>query len=138
MAYWLLKSEPQTWSWQQQYELGEKGECWDGVRNYQAAKNMRAMKKGDLAFFYQSGRKPHVIGIVEICREYYIDPTDSTQKFVAVDVRAVKELPKVVFLKDIKENSLLRDMILLRQSRLSVMPVTAEEWKVITGMAQIS
>ena len=79
MSYWLLKSEPQTWSWQQKYERGKKGRCWDGVRNYQAAKNMRSMKKGDFAFFYHLGRKPHIIGIVQICREYYIDPTDATK-----------------------------------------------------------
>ena len=136
MAYWLMKSEPETWSWEQQKNLGEQGGCWDGVRNYQAAKNLRAMKKGDLAFFYHSGKKPHVIRVVEIIKEFYIDPTDEKQKFVAVDVKALQKLAKPVYLQDIKNTALLQDMVLVRQSRLSVMPVTEDEWNIILHMAQ--
>lgn len=136
MAYWLMKSEPETWSWEQQVKKGELGGCWDGVRNYQAAKNLRSMKTGDLAFFYHSGKKPHIVGIVEIITEFYIDPTDEQQKFVAVDVKAVQKLSKIVSLQDIKNTPSLQNMTLLRQSRLSVMPVTEDEWICIQDMAK--
>lgn len=136
MKYWLLKSEPNTWSWEQQVKRGAKGEMWDGVRNHQAANFMKAMKKGDQAFFYHSGKDKAVVGIVEITKEHYLDPTDEQQRFVAVTVKAKETLGKPVTLNQIKEKSALSDMLLIRQSRLSVMPITSKEWKAICAMAK--
>ncbi len=131
MNYWLIKSEPGTWSWQDQLARGDAGEHWDGVRNYQAANNMKAMKIGDKAFFYHSVKEKRIVGIVEIIREYYPDHTDPSGRFGMVDVRAVETLPNPVTLADIKQDERLADMPLLKQSRLSVQPVSPEAWRII-------
>ncbi|AGH97245.1 EVE domain-containing protein [Micavibrio aeruginosavorus] len=132
MAYWLVKSEPFVWSWDQQVKKGVEG--WNGVRNYQAANNLRAMKKGDEAFFYHSNEGKEIVGIVTIVREAYPDPTDEKGKFVMVDVKADRAMPKPVTLAVIKDTPALQDMALVKQSRLSVSPVTAAEWKTICKM----
>ena len=129
MAYWLFKTEAETWSWDQQKKKGAKGEPWSGVRNYQAAANMKAMKKGDLGFSYHSGEERRIVGIVEVIGEYRPDPTDETGKFGLVDVKAVRPLTKPVRLAEIKATAALKDMVLVKNSRLSVQPVRAEEWK---------
>ena len=129
MAYWLFKTEPETFSWEMQKKRGAKGEPWSGVRNHQAANNMKAMKKGDLGFFYHSGGEKAVVGIVEVITEYKKDPTDETGRFGLVDVKAVKDVPKPVTLADVKADPKLKDMVLVKFSRLSVQPVTAPEWK---------
>lgn len=126
MKHWLVKSEPFKWSWDMQVKKGVQG--WDGVRNYQASNNMKAMKKGDLAFFYHSNEGKEIVGIVEVVKEYYPDPTDETGKFGMVDFKAVKPLKKPVTLEQIKKIPALKAMALLKQSRLSVSPVTKEEW----------
>ncbi len=131
MNYWLFKSEPETWSWEQQKKKGAKGEPWSGVRNYQAANNMKAMKKGDLGFFYHSNTDREIIGIVEVIGEYRPDPSDEKGRFGLVDVKAVKDLPRPFTLSEAKDEPKLSDMVLVRNSRLSVQPVTAEEWKLI-------
>jgi predicted RNA-binding protein with PUA-like domain len=137
MAYWLFKSEPETWSWEQQKKNGAKGEPWSGVRNWTAAGNMKAMKKGDLGFFYHSGDEKQIVGIVEVISEYHPDPTDETGKFGLVDVKAVKDVPKPVTLATIKSDPRFKEMSLVKFSRLSVQPVTAEEWKRICTMAGV-
>lgn len=137
MKYWLFKSEPSNWSWQDQIKKGERGEGWDGVRNYQASNNMKKMKKGDLGFFYHSVKEKRIVGVVEIIKEYYNDPTDKTNKFGMVKVKAFKELKKPVTLLDIKNNKELKDFIMLRQNRLSVLPLTEIEWKIICKMADL-
>ena len=136
MHYWLLKSEPSAWSWQNQLDRGEQGEGWDGVRNYQASNNMKAMAIGDLAFFYHSVNEKQIVGIVEICALYHPDPTDASSRFGMVTVKAVKSLDTPVTLADIKADERLQDMALVRQSRLSVTPVTAKQWATIMQMAQ--
>ncbi len=135
MAYWLMKSEPEAWSWAEQKKEGAKGAEWDGVRNFQARNNMRAMKKGDLAFFYHSGDEKRAVGIVKVVKEAHPDSTDSTGQWECVDVAAVAELPNPVTLAAIKANSKLASMVLVRNSRLSVQPVTAQEWSIICKMA---
>jgi predicted RNA-binding protein with PUA-like domain len=135
VAYWLVKSEPYKWSWDQHVKKGVQ--YWDGVRNHQAANNMRAMKKGDQAFFYHSNEGKEVVGILEVVKESYPDPTDETGKFVVVDFKAVKPLKTPVTLATIKETAALADMALLKQSRLSVSPVRAAEWKTICAMGGI-
>lgn len=132
MKYWLVKSEPSVWSWEDQVK--KKTTHWDGVRNHQAANNLIAMKRGDLAFFYHSNEGKEIVGIVEIAKEAYPDPSDEKGKFVMVDVKAHKALKTPVTLTQIKETPALKDMALIRQSRLSVMPVTATEWKIICKM----
>lgn len=132
MAYWLMKSEPFKWSWDDQVTKGV--EHWDGVRNYQASNNMKAMRLGDRAFFYHSNEGKEIVGIIEIVREYYPDHTDPKGRFGMVDVGAVAPMPKPVTLKDIKATPALEDMALLRQSRLSVSPVRADEWALICKM----
>ncbi|WP_350335646.1 EVE domain-containing protein [Coralliovum pocilloporae] len=134
MAYWLFKSEPNTWSWDDQVASGDKGAEWDGVRNYQAANNMKAMKVGDLGFFYHSVKETRVVGIVEVVKEYYPDPTDAKGKFGMVDVRAVKPVPSPVTLAEIKATESLQDLSLIKQSRLSVMPIPEEAWHTICQM----
>ena len=129
MAYWLMKSEPETWSWDQQKAEGKAGAEWDGVRNYQARNNMRAMKKGDLAFFYHSGGERACVGIVKIVVEAHPDSTASTDQWECVDVAAVTDLPKPMTLAEIKAEPQLKDMVLVNNSRLSVQPVTASEWR---------
>lgn len=136
MSYWLFKSEPSTWSWTDQLNKGDKGEGWDGVRNYQASNNMKKMKKEDLGFFYHSVKEKRIVGIIKIIKEYHPDPTDMSNKFGMVTVKAVKTLKKSVSLSDIKQNNSLSDFIMLKQNRLSVLPVTSIQWKVICDMAQ--
>ncbi|MGL5168991.1 MAG: EVE domain-containing protein [Afipia sp.] len=131
MAYWLVKSEPSTWSWDQQVAKGAKGEAWTGVRNHTAKLNMMKMKKGDLAFFYHSNEGKEIVGIVEIIREHYPDPTDKTGKFVCVDIAADKPMKKPVTLDTIKADKKLAEMDLVKFSRLSVQSVKPDEWKLV-------
>ena len=138
MAYWLFKSEPNTWSWEDQVKKGAEGEGWDGVRNYQAANNMKAMKRGDLGFFYHSVNEKQIVGIVRVIEEYHPDPTDAKGRFGMVTVEAVKPVKKPVTLPDIKAEPRLEDMALVRQSRLSVVPVNEEQWQIIMEMAETS
>jgi len=135
MAYWLMKSEPGTWSWEEQKKEGPKGAEWDGVRNYQARNNMRAMKMGDLAFFYHSIGEKACVGIVKVVVEAHPDTTDTTGKWECVDVAAVADLPRPVSLDEIKAAPGLQDMVLVNNSRLSVQPVTAAEWKAVCAMS---
>jgi predicted RNA-binding protein with PUA-like domain len=130
--YWLLKSEPSTWSWTQQLEV--KSEPWTGIRNYQARNFMKQMRKGDLAFFYHSNEGKEIIGIVKIVRPYYPDPTDDTGNFGCVDVTAVRPLKNSVSLTQIKKKPSLKNMGLIRQSRLSIMPLTQHEWEIVLKM----
>lgn len=131
MAYWLFKTEPETWSWDQQKKKGARGEPWTGVRNHQAANAMKAMAKGDLGFFYHSGEERRIVGIVEVIGEYRPDPTDESGRFGMVVVKAVRDMPKAVTLVEIKATPELSGMMLVRNSRLSVQPVKAEEWKIV-------
>ena len=133
MKYWLLKSEPNAWSWDNQVKEGPS--MWDGVRNYQARNNLKEMKKNDLCFFYHSVKERSVIGIVKVVKEYYPDPTDKTDRFVVVDVKATKKLKNPVSLDQIKENIKLQDIALVKQSRLSVMPLKKTEWDIIIKMS---
>ena len=134
MAHWLLKSEPETWSWEMQKKKGAKGEPWSGVRNHTAKQNMMKMKKGDLGFFYHSGDEKAVVGIVEVIEEYQPDPTDEKGIFGLVVVKAVKDVPKHVTLADCKTNPKLEKMSLVNSFRLSVQPVTDAEWKEVCRM----
>lgn len=136
MNYWLMKSEPSAWSWESQVK--KKVESWNGVRNYQAANNMKAMKLGDRAFFYHSVDEKQIVGIVEICKLYHPDPTDETGKFGMVSVKALMPLKNPVSLAMIKAEPKLKDLALLRQSRLSVSPVDAASWKLICKMGGVS
>lgn len=129
MKHWLFKSEPETWSWEQQKKKGARGEPWSGVRNHTAKLNMKAMKKGDLGFFYHSGEQKAVVGIVEVIGEFQPDPTDAKGQFGLVTVKAVKDMPKPVTLADAKANPRLAAMSLVTSFRLSVQPVTPAEWK---------
>ena len=131
--YWLLKSEPDAWSWDNQVKEGAS--MWDGVRNYQARNNLKEMKKNDLCFFYHSVTERSIIGIVKVVKEYYPDPTDKTGRFVVVDVKATKKLKNPVSLDQIKENNKLKDIALVKQSRLSVMPLKKTEWDIIIKMS---
>ena len=135
MNFWLFKSEPNTWSWDNQIERGELGEHWDGVRNYQAANNMKSMKIGDLGFFYHSVNEKKIVGIVKVIKEYYPDHTDKKKIFGMVDIKAVKSLNRSITLKEIKDRKDLQEMKLVKQSRLSVSPVSKNEWKIILKMA---
>ena len=137
MAHWLLKSEPATWSWDDQLACGLKGTHWDGVRNHQAANNMKAMTRGDHAFFYHSGDERRIVGIVEIIKTYYPDPSDETNKFGMVDVKAIAGVPKPVTLADIKAEPKLKEFALVRQGRLSVVPVTSPEWALLCKMGGV-
>ena len=134
MAYWLMKSEPGEWSWEDQVKEGRKGAEWDGIRNYQARNNMRAMKKGDKAFFYHSVDEKRIVGIVEVVAESHPDSTDGTGKWDCVDVAAVEPMPKPVTLEEAKAEPKLADMVLVNNTRLSVQPVTPAEWKVVCKM----
>ena len=133
MKYWLLKSEPSAWSWDNQVKEGPS--MWDGVRNYQARNNLKEMKKNDLCFFYHSVTEKNIVGIVKVVKEYYPDPTDKTDRFVVVDVKAIKKLKNPVSLDQIKENNKLKDIALVKQSRLSVMPLKKAEWDIIIKMS---
>ena len=134
---WLLKSEPSVWSINQQIKAGNKGAVWDGVRNYQAANNLNKMKKGDLCFFYHSNIGKEIVGIVEIIKTSFIDPSDKERKFVAVKVRFKNKLKFPVSLENIKKNKILKDLALIKQSRLSVMPIDTKSWKIILKMSSI-
>ena len=137
MQYWLLKSEPNIWSINQQKKTSSKGSIWDGVRNYQAANNLKKMKKGDLCFFYHSNIGKEIVGIVEIVKTAFIDPTDKNQKFVAVKVKFKEQLKKAVSLENIKKNKTLSHLSLIKQSRLSVMSVDFKSWKIIHKMSKV-
>ena len=137
MQYWLMKSEPDVWSIDQQKKAGVKGAPWDGVRNYQAAKNLKSMKKGDLCFFYHSNIGKEIIGIVEVIKEAYLDKTDKSGRFVAVTVKFVEKLSKPVTLESIKKSKELSHLALVTQSRLSVMPIDSKSWKILNKMSKI-
>ena len=138
MKYWLLKSEPNVWSLYNQKKSGLKGTTWDGVRNYQAANNLKKMSKGDLCFFYHSNIGKEIVGIVEVIKNAFIDPTDKKKKFVAVQVKFKKALNNPVSLENIKKNPNLRSLPLIRQSRLSVMPIDTKSWQIILKMSNIN
>ena len=135
MAYWLFKSEPFKWSWDMQKAKGEEGEQWDGVRNYQARNNMRAMKLGDKGFFYHSNEGLEVVGIVEVCKLAHQDTTTEDERWECVDIKAVIDMPSPVTLKDVKANPKLENMSLVTSMRLSVQPVTEAEWRLVCEMA---
>ncbi len=137
-AYWLFKTEPETFSWETQKARGKKGEPWDGVRNFLARNNMKAMQLGDLGFFYHSGKDKEVVGVVEVCALAHPDPKDDTGVWKCVDVRAVCEMPKAVTLADVKANPRLANMALVKSARLSVQPVTPEEWKEVCRMGGLT
>ena len=137
MQYWLLKSEPNVWSINQQIKAGSKGAVWDGVRNYQAAKNLKNMKVGDLCFFYHSNIGKEIVGIVKVIEESFIDPSDKLKKFVAVKVKFEKKLKKPVTLENIKKISQLKQLPLIKQSRLSVMPIDSKSWKILYRLGNI-
>jgi len=137
MAYWLFKSEPSAWSWEDQLASPNSTAEWDGVRNYQACNNMKAMKKGDNGFFYHSVNEKRIVGIVEVVKEYYPDPTDHSGRFGMVDVKAIQPLKSYVSLADIKSQEALKDIALVKQSRLSVMPIDTKSWKFICKMGGI-
>jgi len=134
MAYWLFKSEPNTWSWQNQLDKGDIGEGWDGVRNYQAGNNMKAMQIGDLGFFYHSVSEKQIVGIVDVIELWHPDPTDASGRFGMVTVRASKSMTRPVSLAEIKAEPRLSELALVRQSRLSVVPVGAADWKLLLEM----
>ncbi len=134
MAYWLFKSEPSTWSWQDQMDKGDAGEEWDGVRNYQARNNMRLMELGDRGFFYHSQKEKAVVGTVEVCKTAHPDSTTDDPRWECVDIKAVKPLARPVTLEQCKADPRLADMVLVNNTRLSVQPVTAEEWQIILEM----
>ena len=136
VKYWLLKSEPDAWSWDNQVKEGAS--MWDGVRNYQARNNLKKMKKNDLCFFYHSVTERNVVGIVKVVKEHYPDPTDKTRRFVVVDVKVVKKLKNPVSLDQIKENKKLKNIALVKQSRLSVMPINKIEWEEIIKLSLMS
>ena len=137
MQYWLLKSEPNVWSIDQQFKAWIKGADWDGVRNYQAANNLKKMKKGDLCFFYHSNIGKEIVGIVEVIKTAFIDPTDKQKRFVAVKVKYKSKLKMPVSLENIKQKKELKDIALIKQSRLSVMPIDTKCWKIILKMGSI-
>ena len=137
MQYWVLKSEPNVWSIDQQFKAGIKGADWDGVRNYQAANNLKKMKKGDLCFFYHSNIGKEIVGIVEVIKTAFIDPTDKEKRFVAVKVKYKSKLKMAVSLENIKQKKELKDIALIKQSRLSVMPIDTKCWKIILKMGSI-
>jgi predicted RNA-binding protein with PUA-like domain len=132
MAYWLIKSEPDTWSWDQHVKKG--ADSWTGVRNHQAKVHLQTMKKGDKAFFYHSNEGKEIVGVSEVVKEAYVDPTDKTNAFYAVDFKAVEPLKEPVKLATLKAEKAFADMVLVKNSRLSVQPVTADEWKAIRKM----
>ena len=137
IKYWLMKSEPNVWSIENQKKAGEKGTIWDGVRNYQAANNLKKMKVGDLCFFYHSNIGKEIVGIVKVIKESFIDPTDKLKKFVAVQIKFVKKLKKPVTLENIKKISSLSQLPLIKQSRLSVMPIDSKSWKILNSLGEI-
>ena len=138
MQYWLLKSEPDVWSIEQQKKSGSKGADWDGVRNYQAANNLKKMKVGDLCYFYHSNIGKEIVGVVKVIKEAFIDITDREKKFVAVQVRFMKKFDKPISLEKIKKNKAISHLPLIKQSRLSVMPIDYKSWKIIRKMGKIN
>ncbi|MEO3389406.1 EVE domain-containing protein [Mesorhizobium sp. CAU 1741] len=138
MAYWLFKSEPDVWSWEMQKAKGKAGEEWTGVRNYQARNNMRAMQIGDMGFFYHSNSGLEIVGIVEVCKLAHPDSSTDDARWECVDIRAVKDMPKPVTLKDVKANPKLSDMALVTSMRLSVQPVKLDEWQEVCRMGGLS
>ena len=137
MKYWLLKSEPDVWSIEQQIKAGIKGAAWDGVRNYQAANNLRKMKNGDLCFFYHSNIGKEIVGVVKVIKSAFIDKTDKKKRFVAVQVRFVSKFKRAISLEKIKENRKISHLPLIKQSRLSVMPIDYKSWKIICNMGKV-
>ena len=137
MNYWLMKSEPDVWSMDQQKKAGTKGASWDGVRNYQAAKNLKNMKKGDLCFFYHSNIGKEIVGIVEVIREFYLDKTDQSGRFVAVSVKFKNKFLKPITLEEITKDKQLSHLALIKQSRLSIMPIDYKSWKIINKMSKV-
>ena len=137
MKYWLLKSEPDVWSIEQQIKAGIKGAAWDGVRNYQAANNLRKMKNGDLCFFYHSNIGKEIVGIVKVIKSAFIDKTDKKKRFVAVQVRFVSKFKRTISLEKIKKNKKISHLALIKQSRLSVMPIDYKSWKIICNMGKV-
>ena len=137
MQYWLMKSEPDVWSLEQQIKAGQKGVAWDGVRNYQASNNLKKMRIGDLCFFYHSNIGKEIVGIVDVIKEAYLDKTDQTGRFVAVTVKFIKKLDKPVTLEKIKKNKELSHLSLIKQSRLSVMPIDSKSWKILNKMSKL-
>ena len=135
--FWLIKSEPDVWSIDQQKKAGSKGAAWDGVRNYQAAKNLKLMRKGDQCFFYHSNIGKEIVGIVEVIKEAYIDKTDQSGRFVAVTVKFINKLKRPITLENIKKIKELRHLSLIKQSRLSVMPIDSKSWKILNKMGKI-
>ena len=136
MNYWLLKSEPDVWCLDQQIKAGSKGAPWDGVRNYQAANNLKSMKKGDLCFFYHSNIGKEIVGIVEVIKEFYLDKTDKSGRFVAVTVKFKEKLKRPISLAEIKKNKELSQLSLIKQSRLSVMNIDSKSWKILLRMSK--
>ena len=136
-SYWLIKTEPENWSWQQQIKSGDKGAEWNGVRNFQAAKNLKNMRRGDKCFFYHTGKEKSIIGIVQVIKEAFLDKSDKTKKFVSVVVKALYPLKREVSLKEIKKNHNFHDFSLVKQSRLSVMKVDLKYWKKICKMGKV-
>jgi predicted RNA-binding protein with PUA-like domain len=137
MNYWLVKSEPHVWSIDQQAQAGAKGTMWDGVRNYQAANNLKKMSKGDLCFFYHSNIGKEIVGIVEVIKTSFIDPTDPLKRFVAVQMKFKEKLAKPITLESIKKTKELKDLSLIKQSRLSVMPIDPKSWKILCKMGKL-
>jgi len=137
MQYWLLKTEPEEWSWKEQVKAKNKGAEWNGVRNFQASNNLKSMRKGDKCFFYQTGKMKCITGVVEVIREAFLDKSDKNRKFVSVAVKALYPLKREVTLKEIKKNKVFKDFSLVRQSRLSVMKVNLKYWKKICKMSKV-
>ena len=137
MKYWLIKTEPEEWSWQQQVKSGNKGAEWSGVRNFQAANNLRNMKIGDKCFFYHTGKVKSIVGVAEVTKEAFLDKTDKTRKFVSINIKALYPLKREVSLKEIKKNKVFKDFSLVKQSRLSVMKVELKYWKVICKIGRV-
>ena len=137
MNYWLIKSEPDVWSIEQQKKAGKKGVAWDGVRNYQAANNLKKMNNGDLCFFYHSNIGKEIVGIVKVIKPAFIDKTDKKKRFVAVQVRFVSKFKRAISLEKIKENKKISHLALIKQSRLSVMPIDYKSWKIICNMGKV-
>ena len=138
MKYWLMKTEPEEWSWKDQVKVGDKGAEWNGVRNFQASKNLKNMKVGDKCFFYHTGKEKKIVGIVKVIKEHFRDKSDKTNKFVSVIVRAQNELTKPVTLEEIKKIKFFKELALVKQSRLSVMKIDLKYWKKICKMGKIN
>ena len=136
-TYWLIKTEPEDWSWNMQLKVGDKGVEWNGVRNFQASKNLKSMKKGDKCFFYHTGKIKSIVGVVEVIKEAFLDKSDKTQKFVSIIVKALYPLKREVSLQEIKKNKDFKDFPLVKQSRLSVMKVDLKYWKKICKMGKV-